>query len=55
MLTDGPYAGNGRLVEASGFRRWVPPRSPREGIAVLMVAEAERDEFRGRAAIPLFG
>ncbi|TDD58433.1 NAD-dependent epimerase/dehydratase family protein [Kribbella antibiotica] len=55
MLTNKPYQGNGRLVEVPGFRRLLPPRSPRAGIAALMVAEAERAEFTSRAAVALFG
>jgi hypothetical protein len=55
VLTNRPYRGDGRLVSASGFRRSLPPLSPRAGIAALMVAEAEHPVFVGEVGIALFG
>ena len=54
-LTNKPYQGNGRLVRAEGFKpRMIPPKASREGIAALMVAEAETPHFADADTIALF-
>ncbi|KPI23285.1 hypothetical protein OV320_0800 [Actinobacteria bacterium OV320] len=54
-LTNKPYQSNGRLVRADEFKaRMIPPTAPREGIAALMVAEAETPHFADADTIALF-
>lgn len=55
LLTNRPYRTNGRLLPAPGFRRHLPPRAPRAGIATLILTEAETPTFPGKAAVALFG
>ncbi|MFJ1959061.1 NAD(P)-dependent oxidoreductase [Streptomyces microflavus] len=56
-LTGKPYQGNGRLIQAGDFtpRMLLPPTAPREGVAALMLAEAETPQFADSDTIALFG
>jgi uncharacterized protein len=55
-LTGKPYAGDGRLIQATTFKpRMIPPTAPRAGIAHLMIAEAETPDFADTDTIALFG
>ncbi|MFG2577000.1 NAD(P)-dependent oxidoreductase [Streptomyces sp. NPDC048481] len=54
-LTDRPYRGGGRLLRAGAFGpRAIPPRASREGVAALMVAEAETPCFVDEDTVALF-